>query len=141
MSRVGKMPIPVSDKIKISYQDKVLTVKGEKGTLTREIHPAIDLDIKDSVIQVTMLKENRVNRALQGMTRSLQMEAETPGGRASYDVTEVIERSRRFDLDRTLGELNAVTVDRIRQVAAEMLRSETMASAVCGPVDTTDESR
>jgi large subunit ribosomal protein L6 len=71
MSRVGKKPIPVPDKAKISYKDKVLTVQGDKGSLTREIHQAIDLEIADNIIHVTMLNENRVNRALQGLTRSL----------------------------------------------------------------------
>jgi len=71
MSRVGKKPIPVPDKAKISYKDKVLTVQGDKGSLTREIHQAIDLEIADNIIYVTMLNENRENRALQGLTRSL----------------------------------------------------------------------
>ncbi|MBW1864350.1 MAG: 50S ribosomal protein L6 [Deltaproteobacteria bacterium] len=71
MSRVGKKPIPVPDKAKISYKDKVLTVQGDKGSLTREIHQAIELEIADNTIHVTMLNENRVNRALQGLTRSL----------------------------------------------------------------------
>jgi len=71
MSRVGKKPIPVPDKAKISYKDKVLTVQGDKGSLTREIHQAIDLEIADNIIHVTMLNENRENRALQGLTRSL----------------------------------------------------------------------
>ncbi len=71
MSRVGKKPIPVPDKTTISYRDRFLTVKGEKGTLSREIHPAVDLDIKGDVIHVTIEKDSRVNRAFQGMTRSL----------------------------------------------------------------------
>jgi large subunit ribosomal protein L6 len=71
MSRVGKKPIPVPDKAKITYKDRVLTVKSDKGSLTREIHPAIDLEIADNVINVLMLKEDRESRALQGLTRSL----------------------------------------------------------------------
>jgi len=71
MSRVGKQPIGIPDKAKVSYKNRVITVEGEKGKLTRTVHPAIDLDIKDNVISVTMEKENRNNRALQGLTRSL----------------------------------------------------------------------
>ncbi len=71
MSRVGKKPIPVPDKTTITYRDRFLTVKGEKGSLSREIHPAVDLDIKDDIIHVTIEKDSRVNRAFQGMTRSL----------------------------------------------------------------------
>ncbi len=71
MSRVGKKPIPVPGKTTITYRDRFLTVKGEKGSLSREIHPAVDLEIKDDVIHVTIEKDSRVNRAFQGMTRSL----------------------------------------------------------------------
>ena len=71
MSRVGKKPIPVPGKTKITYKDRVITVQGEKGELTRTIHPAIDLEIENDIIMVTMEQETRENRALQGLTRSL----------------------------------------------------------------------
>lgn len=71
MSRVGKKPISIPDKTTLTYKDKVLTVKGQKGTLTRTIHPAVDLQIDDGLVTVTMWKENKTNRALQGLTRSL----------------------------------------------------------------------
>jgi large subunit ribosomal protein L6 len=71
MSRVGKKPIVVPGKTKITYKDRVITVQGEKGTLTRTIHPKIDLEIEKDTITVTMEKETQKNRALQGLTRSL----------------------------------------------------------------------
>jgi large subunit ribosomal protein L6 len=71
MSRVGKKPITVPGKTKITYKDRVITVQGEKGTLTRTIHPNIDLEIDKDTITVTMLKETQANRALQGLMRSL----------------------------------------------------------------------
>ena len=71
MSRVGKKPIPLPGKTKITYKDRVITVQGEKGTLTRTIHPAIDLEVETDTIMVTMEQETRENRALQGLTRSL----------------------------------------------------------------------
>jgi large subunit ribosomal protein L6 len=71
MSRVGQKPIPVPDKIKILYENRVVTVTGEKGTLTRQIHPAIDLKITEGVINVVLATGGRSERALQGLTRSL----------------------------------------------------------------------
>jgi large subunit ribosomal protein L6 len=71
MSRVGKKPIPIPEKTNIQYKDRVITVKGEKGSLKRSIHPDVDLEIADKTIMVTMTKESRDTRALQGMTRSL----------------------------------------------------------------------
>ncbi len=71
MSRVGKKPVKIPVKTKIAYKDRVITAQGEKGKLTLGIHPAVDLKIDDQSIQVTMEVENRKNRALQGLTRSL----------------------------------------------------------------------
>ena len=71
MSRVGKKPITIPDKTKVTYSDRMLTVTGEKGTLNQSINPAVDLKIEDNVMNVTMISENRTSRALQGLTRSL----------------------------------------------------------------------
>ena len=71
MSRVGKKPISIPDKTKVTYKDRVITVQAEKGVLTRTIHPAVDLKIEDNVINVTPIEDDRIGRALQGLTRSL----------------------------------------------------------------------
>ena len=70
MSRVGKKPILIPEKTKISYENRVLTVQGAKGTLTRPIHPAVELNIENGVLNV-VLEDKRTTRALQGLTRSL----------------------------------------------------------------------
>ncbi len=71
MSRVGKKPIPIPDKTKISYKDRVITVQGEKGTLVRSIHPSIDLKLADGFIAVNIVNDERAGSSLQGLTRSL----------------------------------------------------------------------
>lgn len=71
MSRVGKKPVPIPEKTKIKYENRVLTVQGAKGTLTRSIHPAVDIKIEDGVLNVVVLEDKRTSRALQGLTRSL----------------------------------------------------------------------
>jgi large subunit ribosomal protein L6 len=71
MSRVGKKIITIPEKTSVDYEDRVIVVKGEKGSLTRTLHPSVDLEIKDNTISVTIEQEDRKNRALQGLTRSL----------------------------------------------------------------------
>jgi len=71
MSRVGKKPVPIPEKIKVSYENRVLTVQGEKGTLARSIHPAVDLKIEGGVLNVVPLENKRTSRAMQGLMRSL----------------------------------------------------------------------
>ena len=71
MSRVGKKPIAIPEKTKVTYTDRLVTVAGEKGTLSQSIHRAIDLKIEEGVMNVIMVAEDRNSRALQGLTRSL----------------------------------------------------------------------
>jgi len=71
MSRVGKKPIPIPEKVEVTLKDRFITVKGSKGTLSRTIHDAVDLKIADNLIEVTTKTENKKNVALQGLTRSL----------------------------------------------------------------------
>jgi large subunit ribosomal protein L6 len=71
MSRVGRAPIKIPDKVNITYKDRVITVSSEKGTLERVIHPSVDLKIEDGVISVYVVKDDRRSRAMQGLIRSL----------------------------------------------------------------------
>jgi large subunit ribosomal protein L6 len=71
MSRVGKKIIDIPQKTSVDYKNRVLVVKGEKGTLRRTINEAVDLDIQDNAIAVTIEQETRKTRSLQGLTRSL----------------------------------------------------------------------
>ncbi len=71
MSRVGKKPIPIPDKIKIVYKDRYISVEGQKGSLQKTVHPAVDLEIGKDEIRVKAVKDDRKSRALQGLTRSL----------------------------------------------------------------------
>jgi large subunit ribosomal protein L6 len=71
MSRIGKKPIPIPDKTNINFKDHMITVKGEKGSLTRRIHPDVELNIESNIITVIPKNENRQGRAIQGLVRSL----------------------------------------------------------------------
>ena len=71
MSRVGKKPIPVPDKIKISYQNRRVTVQGPKGKLERLINSRVDLKLENGLVNVSIANNDRTSRALQGLTRSL----------------------------------------------------------------------
>ncbi len=71
MSRVGQKPIPIPESVKISYKNKLVAVSGEKGALQRSVHAAVDLEIKDGVVNIVMISNDRSSRAVQGLTRSL----------------------------------------------------------------------
>lgn len=71
MSRIGKKPIFVPDKTTIDFKDQTIIVKGEKGSLTGNIHPDVELNIEKTMILVTPKTVNRKGRAVQGLVRSL----------------------------------------------------------------------
>ena len=79
------------------------------------------------------LASDEVEVAKEGLLRGLEMDMESPGGLCSLDVGEILERGRRFDAPTARNELESVTVEQVRRLAAEILRPERMASAICGP--------
>lgn len=52
MSRIGKNPITVPDKVTVTVNDNLVTVKGPKGELSRQINKEISVELKDGVITV-----------------------------------------------------------------------------------------
>jgi len=99
MSRVGKNPIPIPDKVKISYKDRVVMVQGEKGSLSRTIHPSVELTIGDKDIKVTPVRNDRVCRSLQGLTRSLVNNMVTGVSTGFERVLEIIGIGYRATLN------------------------------------------
>ena len=71
MSRMGRMPITVPEGVDVKLDGNVITVKGKNGTLTRELNPAMNVAIDGSVITVTRPNDEKQNRSLHGLTRTL----------------------------------------------------------------------
>lgn len=71
MSRVGRTPIPVPSGVEVSIAGRVVTVKGPKGTLARPIPGDITVRQEDATLLVERPDDERQNRALHGLTRSL----------------------------------------------------------------------
>lgn len=72
MSRIGKQPIQLSEKVKAVVKNKQIKVDGPKGSLDLDLHPAVNVDITKEVIKVTSTDENdREKVAMQGLFRSL----------------------------------------------------------------------
>jgi large subunit ribosomal protein L6 len=71
MSRIGKAPVNVPSGVEVSVADRTITVKGPKGTLSREIPGEIEVTIDGGVLTCTRPNDERRNRAQHGLTRSL----------------------------------------------------------------------
>ena len=71
MSRIGIKPITIPDGITVDLKDNLVTVKGKTSTLTQVIHPNIIVEIADKTVNVKRKDNNKFNRSLHGLTRSL----------------------------------------------------------------------
>lgn len=71
MSRVGKNPVHLPEKVKASIDGRVLSVEGPKGKLSREVHPAIDVKVEDGSIVFTRPNDEGAIKALHGTQRAL----------------------------------------------------------------------
>ncbi len=71
MSRIGNSPIIVPDGVEVKVDGSKVTVKGPKGTLNREINHNISLEIEGNVIKVLRKNDEKQNKALHGLTRTL----------------------------------------------------------------------
>jgi large subunit ribosomal protein L6 len=71
MSRIGKAPIAVPGGVDIAIDGASVTVKGPKGTLSREVPGAITVRQEESQLIVERPNDERQNRSLHGLTRTL----------------------------------------------------------------------
>ena len=71
MSRIGNKPITVPDGVEVKIDGQKITVNGPKGTLEREIHGNISLEMNGNEINVTRKDNEAFNRGLHGLTRTL----------------------------------------------------------------------
>ena len=71
MSRIGKLPISIPAKVTVTQKDNVITVKGPKGELSQEVNPAIKIEVNGDELTVSRPNDERENRALHGLYRSL----------------------------------------------------------------------
>jgi large subunit ribosomal protein L6 len=71
MSRIGKAPIAVPSGVDVAIEGQKVTVKGPKGTLSHTVDRPIAVAVDDGILQVSRPDDERENRSLHGLSRSL----------------------------------------------------------------------
>lgn len=71
MAGVGRWPVPVPDKVKVSSQDGKMTVQGAKGQLDFTVDPCLSVETMNGSIVVSRREESRRAKAVHGLTRKL----------------------------------------------------------------------
>lgn len=93
MSRIGKQPISLSEKVEFSIDaDNVVTVKGEKGSDSLQVDPRVSIEQKDNELWVTRSSDTKDQRSLHGLYRSLinnMVEGVTNGYKKELEIIGV----------------------------------------------------
>ena len=72
MSRIGRAPITVPAGVEVKIADgNLITVKGPKGTLERQLDPSMSLELEGNVLHVKRPNDEKQSRAMHGLTRTL----------------------------------------------------------------------
>jgi large subunit ribosomal protein L6 len=116
MSRIGRLPIAVPSTVDVTIEGRQLTVKGPKGTLSRQLHPDMSVRQEDGSILVSRPTEQKTHKQLHGLTRTLvnnMVVGVTDGYRKGLEITGVGYRAtlngRKLTLN--LGYSHPIEID------------------------------
>ena len=106
MSRIGRLPITVPSTVDVTIEGRRLTVKGPKGTLSRELHPDMTVSREEDNLVVTRPTEQKTHKQLHGLTRTLvnnMVVGVTDGYRKGLEITGVGYRAVKTGEKLTLS--------------------------------------
>jgi large subunit ribosomal protein L6 len=92
MAGIGRWPVIIPEKVKVSESAGLVTVQGPKGTLSLTVHPSLAVQVQDSSVVVTRREDSRQTKALHGLTRKLianMVEGVSKGFTRSLEVNGV----------------------------------------------------
>lgn len=125
MSRIGRKPITIPAGVQVTMKDGVVTAKGPKGELTQKVHPNLTITIEGNEILVSRPNDEKENRALHGLTRTLinnMVQGVATGFSKELEVNGVGYRVAKQgkDLVMNLGYSHQVTVSEIPGISIEV---------------------
>ncbi|MBA2940728.1 50S ribosomal protein L6 [Paenibacillus sp. CGMCC 1.16610] len=98
MSRIGRKPITIPSGVNVTLENTQITVKGPKGSLSRELHKDMKVSVLENEISVERPSDNKLHRALHGTTRSVvanMVSGVTEGFAKSLDLVGVGYRANK----------------------------------------------
>ena len=116
MSRIGRLPIAVPSSVDVTIEGRRLTVKGPKGTLTRELHPDMTVSRDEGNLVVSRPTEQKTHKQLHGLTRTLvnnMVVGVTDGYRKGLEITGVGYRAVKVGekLQLSLGYSHQIDIE------------------------------
>lgn len=128
MSRLGKIPVAIPAGVEVTLADGVLTVKGAKATLTREVKPDVNIAVEGSEVVLTpgdtpaakalwgtyaAHLRNMITGVTEGFTKVLEIEG--VGYRAEVKGNEIV---------LNVGFSHQVTLEIPEEISAEVVKNE-----------------
>ena len=98
MSRIGKMPITVPAGVTVTVENNLVTVKGPKGELQRQISQRMKITMDNGVLTVERPDDEKENRAMHGLSRTLinnMVEGVTKGFSKTLEIQGVGYRAAK----------------------------------------------
>src|SRR4051812_21931175 len=92
MSRIGKLPIKIPDKVKVTVEQGLVRVEGPKGKLSIRYNPLMKIEVAGGEVKVIRPDDSREARSLHGLTRTMVMNAVqgvTKGYERALEITGV----------------------------------------------------
>jgi large subunit ribosomal protein L6 len=125
MSRIGRLPIAVPSSVDVTIEGRRLTVKGPKGTLSRELHPDMTVSREEGNLVVTRPTEQKTHKQLHGLTRTLvnnMVVGVTDGYRKGLEITGVGYRAVKTGekLTLSLGYSHQIDIDPPKGISFEV---------------------
>ena len=71
MSRIGKIPVIIPDKVKVQVKNQHVAVEGPNGKLALDVHHLATVKVDDQQVLVTRPNDNKESKAIHGLVRSL----------------------------------------------------------------------
>jgi len=105
VSRIGKAPVTIPAGVDVTVTGNVVTVKGPKGQLTREINKDMIITVENGALRVSRPSDERTHKALHGLTRSLinnMVEGVTKGYTRSLELVGTGYRAAKSGAKLTL---------------------------------------
>ena len=121
MSRIGKLPIAIPAGVDVTIDGSTVTVKGPQGTLTRTVHSNIAVAVENNEIVVTRPNDEKLNKSLHGLTRTLianMVEGAAHGYKKELELVGVGYRASNNGnvLELSLGYSHAIYISLPKEV-------------------------
>lgn len=149
MSRIGKKPITIPDGVEVKLDQRILSVKGPKGQLSRELPVGIEIEIEGKEMNVSTTGEDKFSRSLWGTMRmhisnmvegvskgfTKQLQIEGIGYRASVEGETLVlqigfthpvkiaaEKDIKFTVEKNIVTVSGINKDTVSKIAAQTKR-------------------